>query len=114
MARYAEGHPNRDNEVLRYYQGTRYIDQIETMAREELLALTKALNEHLERAVVALVGVPGAGPQARGEQRQRGRARAGQGVDVGERLCQHAEPQQAPAPHQARVAQAEQVRQQQR
>ncbi|HEX5140962.1 MAG TPA: glycine hydroxymethyltransferase, partial [Dehalococcoidia bacterium] len=22
MARYAEGHPNRDNEVLRYYQGT--------------------------------------------------------------------------------------------
>jgi glycine hydroxymethyltransferase len=42
MARYAEGHPNRDNEVLRYYQGTRYIDQIETMAREELLALTKA------------------------------------------------------------------------
>jgi glycine hydroxymethyltransferase len=41
MARYAEGHPNRDGEVLRYYQGTRYIDQIETMAREELLALTK-------------------------------------------------------------------------
>jgi glycine hydroxymethyltransferase len=40
MARYAEGHPNRDNEVLRYYQGTRYIDQIETMAHEELLALT--------------------------------------------------------------------------
>jgi glycine hydroxymethyltransferase len=41
MARYAEGHPNKDGEVLRYYQGTRYIDQIETMAREELLALTK-------------------------------------------------------------------------
>jgi glycine hydroxymethyltransferase len=41
MARYAEGHPNRDNEVLRYYQGTKYIDEIETMAREELLALTK-------------------------------------------------------------------------
>ncbi|MPZ49883.1 MAG: serine hydroxymethyltransferase [Dehalococcoidia bacterium] len=42
MARYAEGHPNKDGEVLRYYQGTRYIDQIETMARDELLALTKA------------------------------------------------------------------------
>lgn len=40
MARYAEGHPNRDDEVLRYYQGTRYIDRIETMARDELLALT--------------------------------------------------------------------------
>jgi glycine hydroxymethyltransferase len=42
MARYAEGHPNRGDEVLRYYQGTKYIDQIETMAREELLTLTKA------------------------------------------------------------------------
>ena len=42
MARYAEGHPNRGGEVLRYYQGTRYIDQIETMAREELLALTRS------------------------------------------------------------------------
>jgi len=41
MARYAEGHPNRGDEVRRYYQGTRYIDQIETMAREELLALTR-------------------------------------------------------------------------
>jgi len=41
MARYAEGHPNKPGEVLRYYQGTRYIDQIETMAREELLALTR-------------------------------------------------------------------------
>ena len=42
MARYAEGHPNRGDEVLRYYQGTRYIDQVETMAHDELLALTKA------------------------------------------------------------------------
>ena len=41
MARYAEGHPNRGDEVRRYYQGTRYIDQIETMARAELLALTR-------------------------------------------------------------------------
>jgi glycine hydroxymethyltransferase len=40
MARYAEGHPNEDDRVNRYYQGTRYIDQIETMARQELLALT--------------------------------------------------------------------------
>src|SRR5436190_24154256 len=41
MARYAEGHPNQDGEVRRYYQGTRYVDEIETMAREELLALTQ-------------------------------------------------------------------------
>ncbi|HLF77877.1 MAG TPA: serine hydroxymethyltransferase [Dehalococcoidia bacterium] len=41
MARYAEGHPNVGDEVRRYYQGTRYIDQIENMARDELLALTR-------------------------------------------------------------------------
>jgi glycine hydroxymethyltransferase len=41
MARYAEGHPNKGDQVNRYYQGTQYIDQIETMAREELLALTR-------------------------------------------------------------------------
>src|SRR4051794_11332293 len=42
MARYAEGHPNRGAEVLRYYQGTKYIDQIETMAHDELLELIHA------------------------------------------------------------------------
>jgi glycine hydroxymethyltransferase len=41
MARYAEGHPNQGDQVNRYYQGTRYIDQIETMARNELLALAR-------------------------------------------------------------------------
>jgi glycine hydroxymethyltransferase len=41
MARYAEGHPNTATEVRRYYQGTRYIDEIENMARLELLALTR-------------------------------------------------------------------------
>ncbi len=41
MARYAEGHPNTADHVKRYYQGTRYIDQIETMARTELLALAR-------------------------------------------------------------------------
>ncbi len=40
MARYAEGHPNKDQEVNRYYQGTRYIDEIENMAQAELLGLT--------------------------------------------------------------------------
>ena len=40
MARYAEGHPNRGDQVNRYYQGTKYIDQIETMAHDELLDLT--------------------------------------------------------------------------
>src|SRR5579871_6601602 len=39
MSRYAEGHPNKGEQVNRYYQGTRYIDQIETMAEEELKAL---------------------------------------------------------------------------
>ncbi len=42
MARYAEGHPNTADEVKRYYQGTQYIDQIETMAREELQTLADA------------------------------------------------------------------------
>lgn len=39
MGRYAEGHPNTDNRVNRYYQGTRYIDQIETMAQKEIIEL---------------------------------------------------------------------------
>lgn len=41
MARYAEGHPNREGEVNRYYQGTQYIDQIETLARTEIQALAR-------------------------------------------------------------------------
>lgn len=39
MGRYAEGHPNENGQVNRYYQGTRYIDQIERMARNEILEL---------------------------------------------------------------------------
>lgn len=39
MARYAEGHPNEDGQVNRYYQGTRYIDEIERAARREILDL---------------------------------------------------------------------------
>ncbi|HEY7494505.1 MAG TPA: serine hydroxymethyltransferase [Candidatus Tectomicrobia bacterium] len=41
MGRYAEGHPNRGDQVNRYYQGTQYIDQIETMTRNELLVLAR-------------------------------------------------------------------------
>ena len=41
MARYAEGHPNVGHQVNRYYQGTQYIDQLETLARTELLALAR-------------------------------------------------------------------------
>ena len=37
MGRYAEGHPNENGHVNRYYQGTRYIDQIERMARDEIV-----------------------------------------------------------------------------
>jgi glycine hydroxymethyltransferase len=39
MARYAEGHPNEDGKVNRYYQGTRFIDEIERTARREILEL---------------------------------------------------------------------------
>ena len=36
MGRYAEGHPNEGDKMNRYYQGTRYIDEIERMATEEM------------------------------------------------------------------------------
>jgi glycine hydroxymethyltransferase len=36
MGRYAEGHPNTPDKINRYYQGTRYIDMIETMAAREM------------------------------------------------------------------------------
>lgn len=39
MGRYAEGHPNEGDRVNRYYQGTRYIDQIEQMAHDEIIEL---------------------------------------------------------------------------
>ncbi|HLL79992.1 MAG TPA: serine hydroxymethyltransferase [Ktedonobacteraceae bacterium] len=39
MGRYAEGHPNEGDKVNRYYQGTRYIDEIERMAEHEMLDL---------------------------------------------------------------------------
>src|SRR2546421_1191967 len=39
MGRYAEGHPNEGNKVNRYYQGTRYLDEIERMAHNEILDL---------------------------------------------------------------------------
>src|SRR5579864_6153368 len=39
MGRYAEGHPNEGGKVNRYYQGTRYIDEIERMATAEIIEL---------------------------------------------------------------------------
>ncbi|GER81450.1 MAG: serine hydroxymethyltransferase [Thermogemmatispora sp.] len=39
MGRYAEGHPNEGERINRYYQGTRYIDEIERMARDEIREL---------------------------------------------------------------------------
>src|SRR6266699_3429613 len=42
MGRYAEGHPNEGYKVNRYYQGTRYIDQVERMAQQEILELFHA------------------------------------------------------------------------
>jgi glycine hydroxymethyltransferase len=42
MGRYAEGHPNTATEINRYYQGTRYIDEIERMAQQELSELLGA------------------------------------------------------------------------
>ncbi len=41
MARYAEGHPNEGEQVNRYYQGTRYIDEIERMATREMAELMR-------------------------------------------------------------------------
>ena len=42
MGRYAEGHPNEGDAVNRYYQGTRFIDEIERMAHDEIIALFRA------------------------------------------------------------------------
>src|SRR6266550_6167284 len=42
MGRYAEGHPNEGDKMNRYYQGTRYIDEIERMATKEILELFNA------------------------------------------------------------------------
>src|SRR2546423_13787880 len=42
MGRYAEGHPNKPGHVNRYYQGTRYIDEIETLAQREIEELFNA------------------------------------------------------------------------
>ncbi|MBA2677643.1 MAG: serine hydroxymethyltransferase [Ktedonobacteraceae bacterium] len=39
MGRYAEGHPNKGEQVNRYYQGTRFIDQIESIAESEIKEL---------------------------------------------------------------------------
>src|SRR5437588_4371824 len=39
MGRYAEGHPNEGDKVNRYYQVTRYIDEIERMATKEIIEL---------------------------------------------------------------------------
>src|SRR5215469_12660117 len=39
MGRYAEGHPNEGEKVNRYYQGTRYIDEIESLAQQEIIEL---------------------------------------------------------------------------
>src|SRR3989440_12795433 len=39
MGRYAEGHPNKGDKINRYYQGTRYIDEIESMTTHEILDL---------------------------------------------------------------------------
>src|SRR2546428_1553366 len=39
MARYAEGHRNEEGKVNRYYQGTRFIDEIERSAKREMLDL---------------------------------------------------------------------------
>lgn len=43
MARYAEGHPNTAEVDNRYYEGTQYIDQIESMAAEEIKELAGCL-----------------------------------------------------------------------
>ena len=39
LARYAEGHPNEEGRVNRYYQGTQFIDELERNARREIMEL---------------------------------------------------------------------------
>ena len=39
MGRYAEGHPNTEDSTNRYYEGTAYIDQLESMATTEMMEL---------------------------------------------------------------------------
>ena len=41
MGRYAEGHPNTIDEDRRYYEGTRWIDEIERAAEEEFIELAQ-------------------------------------------------------------------------
>ena len=41
MGRYAEGHPNTETSTNRYYEGTAYIDQLESMATKEMMELAK-------------------------------------------------------------------------
>ncbi len=43
MGRYAEGHPNTIFENNRYYEGTQYIDQIESIASREMTELARCL-----------------------------------------------------------------------
>ena len=44
MGRYAEGHPNTEQQDNRYYEGTPpYIDQIESMTTREIIQLAKCL-----------------------------------------------------------------------
>jgi glycine hydroxymethyltransferase len=41
MGRYAEGHPNTESSTNRYYEGTVYIDQLESMATKEMRELAR-------------------------------------------------------------------------
>ena len=41
MGRYAEGHPNTELSTNRYYEGTAYIDQLESMATREMMDLAQ-------------------------------------------------------------------------
>src|SRR5437867_4731685 len=45
MARYAEGHPNEEGRINRYYQGTQFIDDLECNARREILELFRCCHD---------------------------------------------------------------------
>jgi glycine hydroxymethyltransferase len=47
MGRYAEGHPNTAQQENRYYEGTRYIDQIESMTTCVIIQLAKYLQANV-------------------------------------------------------------------
>ena len=55
MGRYAEGHPNTAQQDNRYFEGTRYIDQIESMTTRGIIQLQNVCRLMFPRSVEMLL-----------------------------------------------------------